>query len=209
MASVKRSLRTVINLLTAVSLLLGTAVAVLWVRSYRPTQSQPRDVCHRISGLEWLEFGSDAGELHALRAVGFEVSVNPPTEQLRLRVALGKNHEALIPVESMLPLVSSQGLIDSRHAGYLLNFERGHVSSTSSIRPVPNVWPTYQLLTLGHGLVVAFFSLFPVTRVVAWGVRRVGARRGVPGRCSNCSYDLRATPERCPECGAVPVGVPT
>lgn len=46
-----------------------------------------------------------------------------------------------------------------------------------------------------------WLAFFPALYwIIAWRIKR---RPGV-GRCKQCGYDLRATPERCPECGAIP-----
>ena len=42
----------------------------------------------------------------------------------------------------------------------------------------------------------------------AWRARRARRRR-TAGRCSQCGYDLRESPDRCPECGAVPSALGT
>jgi hypothetical protein len=80
----------------------------------------------------------------------------------------------------------------------------------SSIR----LWPTYQRdgslaapdpwghweATVPFWMPAVLFGALPTASAVRFRRHRFRRRAG---RCGRCGYDLRATPDRCPECGAV------
>jgi len=56
------------------------------------------------------------------------------------------------------------------------------------------------------GWLVAIVASLPAAAwLVLW--RRKGARAKRVDVCPTCGYDLRATPERCPECGCIPAPI--
>jgi hypothetical protein len=56
-------------------------------------------------------------------------------------------------------------------------------------------------MTVPYWAICLPLALSPGLWVLRWNHRR---RRSARGLCPSCGYDLRATPERCPECGVVP-----
>ena len=64
--------------------------------------------------------------------------------------------------------------------------------------------PTYPITVVGlrWDVLVLLFALLPAARAVVALRRRIRRRRRlVRGLCPECGYDLRASSERCPECG--------
>ncbi len=55
----------------------------------------------------------------------------------------------------------------------------------------------------GWGVTVPFYALFIFTLTLPVGrfLRRRYRRKPLPGTCLQCGYDLRASPDKCPECG--------
>lgn len=62
------------------------------------------------------------------------------------------------------------------------------------------------LFSIAHGWLIAATAFGPLcwstVKVVASNARRSARRRGY---CAHCRYDMRVTPERCPECRCQPV----
>ena len=163
-----RMARRLLNLLTALSLLLCVAVCVLWVRSYwREDQlgyewSADPSVSHKS------EFESDGGE-----------------------VWVGRKRRNQPPIDG--------------GPGFYWDLSKpgsGGVGWFSTDWEGMDAWGSWGV-GVPHWFLTLAFAVPPAVGVIRAHRKRRRLRFGL---CRACGYDLRATLDRCPECGSAPAG---
>jgi hypothetical protein len=179
----ERMRRRLLNFLTALSLLLCVAVVALWVRG---TAIMNASGC-RNGRHSWC-VGYDSGGV----AVG-HCPATPP-------VSSGGDAaywEWNTAVPSSGPLAKA-GLEWGRVNVTRQTFVLSGLAVLGRLFQVPT---PAQYVKLPWWSLSALTATAPATRGLSAYRRR---RRKHAGRCSQCGYDLRATPDRCPECGTKP-----
>ena len=179
--------RRLLDFLAILSLLLCLASVALLVRS-RYWQSDHLFFSRGVQGAPWVGmFGisSASGEL-----------------------ALFIHH---VPVVVSVPYVFTQGwnfLSRPSHpmdrpSYTLASLPRARSFSFLGFGYIDNVPPpaSARIIHIPHWFAALVFAIFPAIRLRS--IRRTRRLKRV-GLCERCGYDLRATPDRCPECGAVP-----
>jgi len=191
--------RRAFNIVSALSLLLCVAVAVLWVRSYWASDAI---YVMRWEDEEQLTFFTQDVLVVGRGGVGFSRRVESGDRgTFRNDVEAGSKARGWA-------IHSPQWL--RREAKY----PQFHVLSTDvptwfhwrrwargdfKGRPGTQYW--YDLIVPLWCLVLPF-AVAPLLWMNGWRRRRRRNRRGL---CPSCGYDLRATLERCPECGMAKV----
>ena len=171
--------RRLLNLLTLLSLLLCVAVVALWVRSYAVTQF-----------LGWSDPSQFVGALSMRGLVRLEHGTYPNRDQ-------GLSYVAYPTRDRSAPGLWQEALARDRRRGPLRTI--GVAYARVDYRPdgtrVRRALYVPHWLLAGATLAVPLWCLCHTIRA---------RRRPTAGLCHACGYDLRATPDRCPECGAVP-----
>jgi hypothetical protein len=184
--------RRLFNILSALSLLLCVATVTIWVASRycvghayvaRWSQAGPES-------LQTVGMTSYDGRLKFVRNY-VQISDGPEISQLRKYT-----HEGLNVGSEPNSLFLAFGLDPLNE-----NNARWIIGPKASLTPLGSE-STWRVLAPCWSIAV-LAAILPAV----WVRRKYRAAcQCRSGHCVSCGYDLRATPERCPECGAAPAG---
>ena len=173
--------RRIFNVLAAMSLVLCVATIALWVRSgsiedYIAVRAYTRQV--PADTWRWIKLASSRGEFTFLIVDGPSPVNGAWSSGTGISNGIG-----------YAPVWRSRfALPSSGHYGSISNYLGFH-------RDVTAGWVKCWMFPMWFVTCISGLAVFRVPAIAR------GFRRSRPGYCSTCGYDLRATPDRCPECG--------
>ena len=177
--------RRLFNSLSAMSLLLAVSLLTMWIRSYWASEVVHWGLTMQPMVVRLYEIGSANGVVCAGRiqvTAGTPRFVSPPTGWSEGWFRLPKT------------AASSMG-VERSWAGFGL-YSRHTLRQAGLIDDYKGVQLPYWFLTPLAGWLPTVWGVKAKRR---WQRER---RRGL-GLCLHCGYDLRATADRCPECGSI------
>jgi hypothetical protein len=174
--------RRLFNLAAAVSLVMMLAMVALWVRSYWRSYGWTGAIGTRVT------------DISVERGIIFLERVSVAS-----RSSISEDGWVSEPAATTAPYRDAGTVRDWKLLGFSWFMTNGGVQTPASGPDgVPIVWVTRPRSRVGIPLwlLVLISSLAPMR----WWLRH--RRAPAPSSfCRRCGYDLRATPERCPECG--------
>jgi hypothetical protein len=170
-------LRRLLNLVAVLSLLLCVSSVALWVRSYRHEDALFIYYDPLFGERDGVLVSSARGRLYGQYSMDGTTVLQP-----RWRV----DHSSATAIPWLTNLTLKQ---------QFLGFAAGRGNPKQTFY---DSWVRFAII-VPHWALAFLFAVLPVAS--GWGRLRTRRRR-TAGMCSVCGYDLRATPERCPECGA-------
>jgi hypothetical protein len=195
----RRLARILLNAATGVSLLLCVATAVLWVRSRWHVLAVDHSVSRRVGpsvvDSSYRMFGGP-DSVAFVRDIWTHAGVEAADLPNFLR------H----PEWSVDSWSVGQLAPDPADPTFFHNWTDWRVHSVVGIYDGGRGRGELKTLELPYAVLFMGTAALPVLAARrAWRRHRTARK----GHCQSCGYDLRATPDRCPECGAVPATLPT
>src|SRR5258706_6514295 len=179
----RRLVRKVLSILTILSLFLCLGTLVLWGWSYRG--EGPRYPRTYGAMFTWRMIGCSRGKLW------YEASKKRETYATGVANSLiGDGGPFGRPPGRLETWLNRAGFEWSQSVDAISGISYHYTYGVISRYAIPN-W-----------FAALAFALLPARRAM---LMRRSRRRAMPGLCATCGYDLRATPDRCPECGAAAI----
>jgi hypothetical protein len=183
---VKRLLQILLNAMTMLSLLVCLASAVLWVRGYF-VQDWWEYAITNSAGRRYTgySFVSNRGTFYvSINDYRFKAA-GDAEKYARHYFGDGFTHQRFPPRTNHSPNDTFW-----RRLGFMveLEYDRPDVEGIYS-------WP--------RAFIPNWFVMLISAILPAWWLIQARRWRKRKGMCPQCGYDMRATPQRCPECGMV------